>query len=155
MRWIVVLALVLPALSQAGESCPWLNEATAAGVLGGAVQITVAHPGKDADDAVCDFVRTPGSELHIRVETMYNARREFASYTARCRANAAPLRGIGNEAAACSADGDKGQIAEQVAGRVRNRAFLVRISSAGQAAPRNTLRENARNVAEQVAGALF
>jgi hypothetical protein len=158
MRWIVAAVLCLPAACLAGESCPWLNAATAGGVLGGAVQATVTHPGKNADDAACDFVRQEGpagGRLYIEVHTMHEPRREFASYAAQCPANPVPLRAIGNEAVACGRDGKHGEIAEQVVGRVRDRAFLVRVSADVPPAQRGALREQARKVAEQVAGALF
>lgn len=158
MRWIVAVVLCLPTTCLAGESCPWLNSATAAGVLGGAVNATIAHAGKNADDVTCDFVRHAGSgayRLRIEVHTMGAPRQGSASFAAQCRTNAAPLRAIGNEAMACSADGKNGEIAEEVVGRVRDRTFLVRVSTNDSPAQRRVLREKAQNVAEQVAGALF
>ncbi len=158
MRWILAAVLCLPAACLAGEGCPWLNAATASGVLGGAVQAAVTHPGKNADDAACDFVRHEGpaaGRLYIEVRTMTAPRREFASYAAQCRTNAVLLRAIGNEAVACGRDGKNGEIAEQVVGRVRDRAFVVRVSANVPPGQRDALRENARKVAEQVTGTLF
>ena len=157
-RLILLVAASLASMCGAEESCPWLNAATAAGVLGGAVHPAVAHASKNADDATCDFVRREGSvvaELRIEVETMGASGRELAVYTARCRTNTAPLQAIGNEAVACSVDGKDGEIAEQVAGRVRSRAFLIRMGTNDPPARRKVLREKARDVAEQVAGTLF
>jgi hypothetical protein len=51
---------------------------------------------------------------------------------------------------ACSDDN-----AERVVGRVRDRAFVVRISTNDRSAQSGALREKARKVAEQVAGILF
>ena len=107
---------------------------------------------KAGDDASCDFIRHAGSqtfELRIETETMPSP--DFQSFAARCHPPVERLKAIGNEALACG-DESGGRHAEQVVGRVRDRAFLVRISTAGQPA---ALREKARKIAEQVAGILF
>ena len=137
----------------AAETCPWLNPATAGGVLGGAVTSVIVKRAAAADDASCDFVRHEGSlalDLRIEVETMRSPTKDFASYAARCHSPAVPLKAIGNEALACSDEG-----AEQIVGRVRDRAFLVRISTSDRSAQQSALRDKARKVAEQVAGILF
>jgi hypothetical protein len=144
LRLILLFAMCLPATC---ENCPWLNAATAAGVLGGPVNATVSRTNKNPDDANCDFIRQEDTlvyELRIEVGTV-----------AQCRGNATPLRAIGNEAVACSYDGKKGQLAEQVVGRVRDRAFLVRTNTNDRSIQSSVLREKARKVAEQVAGTLF
>jgi len=149
-----LLALAcLPSIAAAAEICPWLNAATAGGALGGPVAMTVTRA-KAGDDATCNFVRRDGSlqfELRIEVETMPSPAKDFASYTARCHSVAVPLKAIGNEALACS----DGQHAEQVVGRVRDRAFLVRVSTSDPSSQPSALRDKARKVAEQVAGILF
>ena len=104
--------------------CPWLNQATAAGVLGG----TVTQVG-------CIFTR---GSLELRIETA----KDFESYAATCRSEAVPLKAIGSGALAC-----RGETGEQVVGRVRDRAFLVRITTND--------REKVRKVAEMVAGSMF
>ena len=151
---LLMLLLALPSFAgEAAEICPWLNAATAGGVLGGPVAMTVTRA-KTGDDATCDFVRHDGSltlELHIEVETMRSPAKDFASYAARCHSAAVPLKAIGNEALACS----DGQLAEQVVGRVRDRAFMVRIGTTDPSAQQTALRDKARKVAEQVAGILF
>ena len=105
-------------------SCPWLNQATAAGVLGG----TVTQAG-------CTFAR---GSVELRIE----AAKDFESYAATCRSEPVPLKAIGSEALAC-----RGEAGEQVVGRVRDRAFLVRITTND--------REKVRKVAEMVAGSMF
>jgi hypothetical protein len=142
----------LPAIGAAAEGCPWLNAATAGGVLGGPVTVTVKRA-PAGDDASCDFVRHAGSlmfELRIEVETMRSPAKDFSSYAARCHSNAVPLKAIGNEALACSDEG-----AEQIVGRVRNRAFVVRLGTNDRSTQPAALREKARQIAEQVAGILF
>jgi hypothetical protein len=153
--WVLLLAP--PAMAGAAERCPWLNAATAGGVLGGAVTEVTVERAKSGDDASCGFVRHDGaavSELRIETETMRDPARDFAAYAAaRCHSTAMPLKAIGNQAVACSGEGGDGRIAELVVGRVRDRAFLVRIGAI--AASPDVLREKARKVAEQVAGILF
>src|SRR5580700_4360170 len=125
-----LLLLLLPAIAGAAEICPWLNAATAGGVLGGTVAATVTRA-KAGDDASCAFNRRDGSlvlELRIEVETMLSPAKDFPAYTARCHSASVPLKAIGNEAVVCSNDGSDGH-AELVVGRVRDRAFVVRLST--------------------------
>ena len=154
MRAALLLAC-LPALAGAAETCPWLNAATAGGVLGGPVTEVRVARAKSGTDATCVFVRQPGtfSELRVEVDTMRSPK-DFASFTGRCHTARTPLHAIGNEAVACP-DEAAGAPAEQVIGRVRGRAFVVRLSAGDRSARAEDLREKARNVAEQVAGALF
>ena len=151
---ILLAAMFVPASCLADESCPWLNAATAGGVLEGAVKVAVA---RNQDDATCDFVRREGVReysLRIEVATMRSDPNEFGSYAARCGSAATALKAIGNLALACTADGKDGQHGEQVVGRVRDRAFVVRVGT-NDDSMRAALREKARKVAEQVAGTLF
>jgi hypothetical protein len=151
---VLLLAIAcLPPIGEAAEMCPWLNAATAGGFLGGAITDLTVKRAKVGDDAACNFIRHEGSlvlELRIEVETMLSPAKDFASYAARCHSSAVPLKAIGNEALACNDEG-----AEQVVGRVRNRAFLVRISTSDGSSQPSALRDKARKVAEQVAGILF
>lgn len=145
-----MLVALLPLICAAEDKCPWLNAATAAGVLGGAVKAVVTQ-------TACQFTRQDGSSqsaLRIEVEIIA-APSEFASRAAQCGSGAAPLKAIGNEALACTYAEKNGQKAEQVVGRVRNQAFLVRVSTSDESAAAKDLREKARKVAEQVAGFLF
>jgi hypothetical protein len=153
----LALSLCAPAICAASENCPWLNAATAAGALKGSVTFTVTHPGADKTDATCEFIHREGavlSKLQIEVETMKDPSREFASYTAKCGRNATPLRAIGNEALFCSLR-SKNQFSELVVSRVRERAFLVRVSSNSSGPERTELLDKSQKIAEQVAGFLF
>ena len=153
----LALSLCAPALCAASENCPWLNAATAAGALKGSVTFTVTHPAADKTDATCEFVHREGavlSKLQIEVETMKDPSREFASYTAKCGRNATPLRAIGNEARLCNLR-SKSQYSEQVVSRVRERAFLVKVSSNSPGPERTELLDKSQKIAEQVAGFLF
>ncbi len=147
--WIMVLAV--PAVLGAAENCPWLNAASAGGVLGGEVTTSTMTRGKAGEDGSCSFIRKDGDkvrELSIEVVTMQSATADFSAYKARCHSAASPVNAIGNEAFSCT-DGT----AELVVGRVRDKAFVVRMNSHSASTP--ALRDKTRNIAEQVAGILF
>jgi hypothetical protein len=168
MLTVLFLASFMAAATEAKGSCPWMNEATAAGFIGGDVTSTVTfairnenHPNYsnvDKNDATCEFVRRLGSTvmiLRIEVETMAGPPSSFATYVARCGPRNIPVRAIGNEAVACDVEGKKNSISEQIVSRVRGRAFTVRLTASAGSVDRDLLRQKARNVAEQVAGFLF
>ena len=112
--------------------------------MGGTVRTTVTATS-------CEFVRqSDGHEAALRIEVAA-ARGPHAQ----CGSGAEPLKAIGNEAVACGYKGKPGWTAEQVVGRVRDQAFLVRVSSDDRPAAVKVLREKARDIAEQVAGVLF
>jgi len=140
------LALAAPAIPAAAETCPWLNAATAGGVLGGAVTATVTHANANREDATCSFVRT-GAQLTIEVVTMDTPRSEYTAHAAQCGSDPVALKAIGNEAVACT-----DEHGAKVVSRVRNKIFTIIVASSD---PPATLREKARSVAEQVAGNLF
>lgn len=157
-----LVLLSVPSRTEAKDSCPWINEATASGALDGAVTATVARPemSKDPDEATCIFLHQSGStgiELRIEVETLRGAPGAYAVYAERCGPDNVPLRAIGNEAVTCSYTDKKRKkwVSEQVVGRVRDHAFTVRVSSGVGTPDRNVLREKARKMAEQIAGFLF
>jgi hypothetical protein len=157
----LALSFCTPAICQTIEKCPWLNAATAAGTLNGPVTFTVTHSGEDKQDATCEFIHQEGaavSKLRIDVQTMRDPGREFAAYSAKCGQEATPLRAIGNEALVCSLH-QQNEFSEQVVSRVRERAFLVSITSnapaPGESELRTDLREKTEKIAEQVAGFLF
>jgi len=151
-RVILLLAICLPTMNAGEQTCPWLNAATAAGLLEGPVDAAVTTNGADA---TCEFARQRSTEkLRIEVVTMGASRSELTAYKAQCVAPVTPLKSIGTDAVACGIGTKKGETAEQAAGRVRKQAFLVRIS-AREGFSREKLREKATKVAEQVAGNLF
>jgi hypothetical protein len=172
---LVVLFGAAGVRSHAKDMCPWINEATASGFLHGDVTVTVTHTSNGADkaaaaaatatgssvtvgDATCEFVRhDAGSVTTLRIEvvTMSNVAAAFPGFRGRCGADSQPVRAIGNEAVVCGMKATAtGGVAEQVVGRVRERAFVVSISS-GAGTDQATLRETTLRVAEQVAGFLF
>lgn len=149
-RLIQFVALfALPVIGQAAETCPWLNAATAGGVLGSAVTVTIEHESSNRDDMVCNFAGV--SSLRIAVQTMDPPRAEFNARAAECGSDPAPLKAIGNEAVVCN----PGKRSAQVIGRVRNRIFTILIGTTNASMNEAVLREKARDVAEHVAGNLF
>jgi hypothetical protein len=154
---VFFLFLFAPLSTHAQEHCPWLNAATAAGALDASVTMTVSRTAGKPTDAVCEFTHKQGSDsrqLRIAVEVMPDPATFFGSYLARCGADAAPLKAIGNEAVVCSVTA-RNALAEQVVGRVRDQAFVILIRSNDKSLSDTTLRDRARRIAEQVAGNLF
>ncbi|WP_353066410.1 hypothetical protein RBB77_08275 [Tunturibacter psychrotolerans] len=157
---VVIVTFIAPPRCLAETQCPWLNAATAAGVLGGEVQANVAALTPQGD-TTCEFKRTEHSAvfvLTIAVHTMALPAKDFATYLARCSGTAVPLKGIGNEAVHCVTTNGSANGGEQIIGRVRDRAFVIDLKRSSAMQPIssvNGLSDEARNVAEQVAGALF
>lgn len=157
--FLLGLAILLPSVCHAQTKCPWLNEATARGVLGGAVTASIKLGEQGA--GVCEFSRRDGAtirQLRISVGIMNDIPKQFPGYLAQCPPKSAPLRAIGNEAVICNVTDKREQYVEKVVGRVREQAFVVSVSSTVQDDPSMTQemrREKVNLVAEQVAGILF
>jgi hypothetical protein len=139
--------------------CPWLNEATARGILGGDVTLTVKLDDQGA--GVCKFTRQQGTavhELRISVDVMTDIPKQFPTHLALCPPKSPPLPATGNEAVTCTTHTKENRYAELVVGRVRNQAFAVSISSTAQddlSMTQKERREKTNLIAEQVAGILF
>jgi hypothetical protein len=156
--WISIAAACLSLLSVpcgAQSICPWLNAATASGVLGGAATMEVTNTG------TCLFRLQNGAKndaLRIAVietNTPESAGKEIAPHKISCTSSETQLRAVGNEAVLCASDTES-SLGEQVVGRVRNRIFTVAISTGKHSeATRDLLAEKAEEIAKQVAGALF
>lgn len=147
----------MPSICQGQSKCPWMNEATAQGILGGPVTVR-ANVTKGEGD--CEFLRRQGSvvyRLHISIHIIANVAKQFPAYLAQCGAKPTPLSTIGNEAVRCDAQ-RKGQFTTSVVGRVRDQVFIVSLGSSLQSdpsMPEESRREKVTLVAEQVAGILF
>jgi hypothetical protein len=154
----IVLSITCQKSCFADVPCPWLNAATASGVLGGDVQSSTVALTPEGD-GTCRFVLKQASStftLSIDVHTMPLPSKTFATYLAQCNGTTLPLTAIGNEAVQCVSRSNGSE--EQVIGRVRDRAFVLTINAnlARQATAAKTgLSPETRNVAEQVAGSLF
>ena len=153
------LVMLAPAVCHGQAKCPWLNEATAGGILGGAVTLTADVSEQGA--GICEFSRQQGAVVHqlrVSVDIMSDIPKQFPAYLAQCPSNSTSLRAIGNEAVTCSVESNAGHYAEQVVGRVRDQAFVVSVSTSIQQDPSMTgemRRQKVNLVAQQVAGILF
>jgi hypothetical protein len=145
----------------AQSTCPWLNAATASGVLGGSatteVNSTVASTGvcvfRFQDEAQNNTLRISV----IKAERPENAGKEMMPYESKCTASGLPLKGVGNETILCASDSAKSS-GELVVGRVRDNIFTVVINDAtvdNPAATKDDLEDKAEEIAKQVAGILF
>ena len=160
-KFFLALALFAPAASHGQAKCPWLNEATARGILGGPVTVTVTVKLGDQAAGVCKFSRQQGTavhELRISVDPMTDIPKQFPTHLEQCPPKSPPLPATGNEAVTCSIHTKENHYTELVVGRVRSQAFVVSVSSTVQDDPSLTQeerREKANQIAEQVAGILF
>ena len=162
MRYLGLLLLLTPwpAICQMNTGCPWLNVATATGVLRSNEQSPMAILAR-GERAACDFNyhdATASRELKITVEQVMDPQHTMSAYKALCGPRITPLRGIGNEAVTCAVDRSGKSYGQQVIGVVRDQIFTVTVITSAKhdpAMPRDALKEKSRNISEQVAGALF
>jgi hypothetical protein len=152
--------LILPGICHAANSCPWINETTASGVLGGDA-IGSFSEASSSQPAVCTFVQTVAGgtrTLRIAVEQTPDFLARLESEYKVCGTDPAPLPAIGNEARICNADDGKKVFAERVVGRVRDQVFTITIGSTlkrDSILTREALRTRVSTAAEQVSGNLF
>jgi hypothetical protein len=139
-----------------GETCPWLNAATAQGILGGTVRIDVSHPSPNADLTVCRFTTDAGAaELSIVVAPRATGLPQLGAQPVDCGSSGKKLIGVGNDATQCEMHRD-GNLIAMVSGRVRDRLFTVRWSGPEHAAhAKDTINSQVEVLSEMVAGALF
>jgi hypothetical protein len=159
-KWIMFFELLLLSAScKAQAHCAWLNDATAAGFLNGPVTLDLETAPDDQSICVFTNLKTAKdySTLRIMVQPLKDVDNAVASHKALCTSTPVALKAIGNEAVSCSADVGYSR-GEQVIGRVRDRLFIVTVSSTvaqDPSATRQLLQEKTRTLAEQIAGALF
>jgi hypothetical protein len=150
----------LPALCRAANNCPWINEATASGLLGGGAVGAMAESAA-GQPVVCTFTQQDERgkrTLSVAVEIAADAHARVVTIAEICGANAVPVRAIGNEALLCAADENKNQIGERMIGRVRDQVFTITIGTTLKDDPiltRDELKSRIRVAAEQVSGNLF
>jgi len=157
---LLVLLIPWPAICEMNTGCPWLNVATATGVLRSAESGSMAILAEGSKPA-CDFTyhdATASRELKITVEEVQDAHQAMAAYQARCSSSATPLRAIGNEAVTCAMDSKGRSYGQKVIGVVRDQIFTITLTTSARKDPtmqRKALEEKSQNISEQVAGALF
>lgn len=148
MRLLLIAALFASgaALCKAEEVCPWMNTATASGILGGDAVLKV-------ETGVCTFtaVEHDSNEiLRIDVRTVAHPVPELDGLRQQCKGAVTEMKGIGNEAFVCRIGRDA-----QLAGRVRDRLFIIRASTNRQSEQPEILIDRVQKTAAQVAGNLF
>ncbi len=145
---LTALLLLGPLLCAAAQNCAWINPGTVGGILGGAVDSKIIQ-----SQQTCEFTRRSGSTvytLRLEVKAMAQPQQQFPKYLSECKSKPTPLKAIGNEAVTCSAG-----VAELAIGRVRDQAFIIRVSTNDRSAKRDELADKARAAAAHVAGSLF
>lgn len=160
---LFLLLAALPAFCSEPQSCPWLNAATAGGFLGGDATAAIKPSAKNTTDFTCTFLHHKGNvtaTLRIEVDTLAEPMAEhphdaFELKAAQCGKTASSLTVVGNEAMICEKRTKTGALAEHVVGRVRDRIFLLDISSNTPHIKEADLHDKAEQISEQVAGILF
>ena len=150
--------VLMPTAGHAEQTCAWMNAATAGGFLEGTVTSTVTPTSKTTNDMTCEFVRQEDkvvSKLRIEVVTVANPQDTFASDAAHCGKDPAPIKAVGNEAIVCTRKEKHHETTEHLVGRVRDRIFLLDITSNAPHPDEAALRDTAGKISQQVAGILF
>jgi hypothetical protein len=156
--WMGVL--LAGTLCHAANDCPWLNEATASGLLGGDAVGEFTGGGAD-QPSECVFTQkdaTAVRTLRIRVQVMPDFKTGYQTATQTCGTEVEPMRAIGNEALLCAFDDRKGVLGERVVGRVRDQILTITMTTTLKGdihLTRPMLKAKISTAAEQVAGNLF
>ena len=149
---LALLVTSLPAACQTHAVCPWINVATASGVLGGEATLSLTNPSPTV--TTCRFDYKSGEEvreLTVQITAMTDLGKDYALFKAMCGGDATPLRAIGNEAVMCPDNNPGTAHSERVVSRVRNSAFVLRLSTTAKSSPvmtQDSIEEKLRFVAE-------
>jgi hypothetical protein len=156
-----LILLYAPAAALAANNCPWMNEATASGLLGGNAVGTYTSSTAN-QPALCTFTQSEGGVTRVLRITVDLAKDDPHAHLmkseAECGPTQMPLKAIGNEAVACSVDEGTEGGGERAAGRVRDQVFEILITTTRKDDPiltRDALRIRINTAAEQVSGNLF
>jgi hypothetical protein len=162
LRLVLLFLAVLgfAASCYAKNDCPWINEATASGLLGGDAvgEFAAASAGQPA---VCAFTQTNAGftrTLRITVEQTPDTHARLQSAAQACGKDAVSLQAIGNEASMCTLDNRNTGLSELVVGRVRDQLFTITFATTlknDSVLTRAAMKDKAAAAAEQVAGNLF
>lgn len=163
LRWIALggVLVLAPAAVFAANNCPWMNEATASGLLGGD-SVGAYTAGASDRPAVCTFTQSAADVTRTLKITIEIAREDpharlVKSETA-CGSSPFPLKAIGNEAVACAIEEQPKIRGARSVGRVRDQIFEILITTSRLDDPiltRDALRIRINTAAEQVSGNLF
>jgi len=154
------LLLTLSTVCRAKNDCPWINEATAGGLLGGDA-VGDFKTASQGQPAVCTFIAKDESATRtLTVSVLQTPDFDAALQSAMrvCASDSTPIQAIGNQASVCMQDNRKGGLGELVVGRVRDQVFTILLGSSLKGdliLTRRELRSRIYTAAEQVAGNLF
>lgn len=157
---LLLVVLCLAVNAQAKNNCPWINEATASGLLGGDA-VGDFTESANSQPAVCTITQTGPNftrTMRITVDVVPDTHARWQSALQACGKTAAPLQAIGNEASMCAVDTRNAGLGELVVGRVRDQLFTITITTTLKddlILTRMSLKERAYTASEQVAGNLF
>jgi hypothetical protein len=157
---LLAVAFTCSRAARAANDCPWLNEATAAGILdGNATGLYVAAtPDKPGS---CTFTEIASGETHqliIVVEVAASPHQRMMALEHACTSPSEPLAAIGNEAVHCAAMPRGKPHGELIIGRVRDQVFTIAITSTAKNDPvlePHELAMRSQTAAEEVSGNLF
>lgn len=155
-----VVAIGCAPRAHAANTCPWMNESTASGLLGGdATGVYTAPAAQQPAECLFTLHNADGARtLRVTVEVTTEARAQLAALEQQCKVDASALVAIGNEAVMCSADDARGHMGERAVGRVRDQLFTITLATptmGNGAFHRAELKTAISVAAEQVAGNLF
>jgi hypothetical protein len=128
-------------------TCPVLDTATVSAAIG-EVRLEVV-------ERRCTFTNSD-YQLIVAITTLTSPN-QFAKFSATaCEGSydSTPVKGIGNEAVACSLR-TSSRISEKLVSRVRNQAFTLTLNTIEKSATAKSVRSCNIALAEQVAGNLF
>ena len=161
--WFVLTgaALLVATQARASNNCPWLNEATASGLLGGAANGTYVVQIGHAPS--CTFIEQSGKllrTLQVSVEMAHDPHPHLLSVVTEACGSSAPLAllAVGNEAVSCAYESRSIRRGRRVVGRVRDRIFVVTLGSSVKNDPVLTpdmLEIKSDTAAAEISGNLF
>jgi hypothetical protein len=157
---MAVMFVALSARAHAANNCPWINEATASGIIGAEAVGSYTDP-TPSQPAVCNFVQSgPSVTRTLRITVLQTPHFQdlLQAENKTCTGTATPMVAIGNEAIACSADDRRKLFAERVVGRVRDQVFTITLGTTQKddsILNRFELKTRIATAAEQVSGNLF
>jgi hypothetical protein len=156
---VLAFVILIPVICHAKTTCPWINDATAFGVLGGTANSPMGL--SEVGPTSCSFTYKDAAishELRITIEQPKDAVQTYNAYKTQCGPGMNPLPAIGNEAVICAANMKGHALGEQVIGRVRDSVFTISVSTDVENDPsmsKEALEQKVKLVAEQVSGNLF
>ena len=156
-----LMALSAHAVAIAANNCPWMNEATASGLLGG--NAIGSYTASTSDQpAACTFTQSDPDVTRILRIKVVLAKDDPHAYLikseAACGPSPIPLKAIGNEAVACVVDQRNPGRGARAIGRVRDQVFEILMTTTRPDDPilkNDALRIRINTAAEQLSGNLF